>query len=98
MHTVAVVVFDQVPVFELAVPCEVFGIDRSDMGVPTYRLLICAAEPGPLRTNVGMRIDTRHGLRAMARADTVIVPAWHDTGEAPSESLLEALRAAHRRG
>jgi len=35
---VAVVAFDQVAVFELAVPCEVFGSDRSAHGVPTYRL------------------------------------------------------------
>jgi hypothetical protein len=30
-----VVVYDRLAVFEMAVPCEVFGIDRSAMGAPT---------------------------------------------------------------
>lgn len=98
MQTVAVVVFDRVPVFEFAVPCEVFGIDRSAMGLPNYRLLVCAAEPGPLRTNAGVTIATAHGLEALAGADTVVVPAWRDIDEAPPPALLAALRAAHGRG
>ena len=40
MHTVALVVFDRISPFEMAVPCEVFGADRSDMGLPNYRFLV----------------------------------------------------------
>jgi transcriptional regulator GlxA family with amidase domain len=98
MRTIAVLIFDRVPVFEMAVPCEVFGIDRSAMGVPNYRVLVCAGEPGPLRTSAGFRIETEHGLRALSRADTIIVPAWRDVNETPPEGLLEALRRAYRRG
>ena len=49
-HTVALVLTDHLPVFEFAVPCEVFGIDRSDIVNPWYELMLCAAEPGTLRT------------------------------------------------
>lgn len=98
-RTVAVVVFDRMAVFETAVPCEVFGIDRSSMGAPTYDLFLCAADPPPLRTTEGgFTIDTPHDLSALTRADTVIVPAWRDLDETPPPHLLEALRAAYDRG
>ena len=98
MHTVAVVVFDRVAVFEMGVPCEVFGIDRSAMGLPNYRVQVCAAEPGPLTTAMRYGIEPRYGLRSVARADTIVIPAWRDIGETPPEPLLRALRRAHRRG
>ena len=92
------VVYDRVAVFEMAVPCEVFGIDRSAMGAPNYGLLICAAEPPPLRTEAGFTIDTPFDLNALSRAGTVIVPAWRDVDETPPEALLDALREAYGRG
>jgi len=98
MHTVAVVVYDRVAVFEMGVPCEVFGIDRSAMGLPNYRVLVCAAEPGPLTTAMGYGIQPRHGLRSMSQADTIVVPSWRDVRETPPEPLLRALRSAYRRG
>lgn len=98
MHTVALIVFDQVPPFEMAVPCEVFGIDRSDMGVPNYRLIVCAAEEGPLRTKVGFGIEAPYGLSDLHEAQTVVLPAWRDIEEAPPRALLEALRQSYRRG
>jgi AraC family transcriptional activator FtrA len=98
-RTVAVIVFDQVAVFETAVPCEVFGIDRSDMGGPTYDLFLSSADPPPLRTSEGgFTIDTPHDLGALGRAGTVIVPAWRDVHEVPPAHLLDAVRDAYDRG
>lgn len=98
MHTVALVLFDRISPFEMSVPCEVFGIDRSEMGVPNYRLLVCSAESGPLTTQPGFRIEAPHGLSALEEADTVVVPAWRDVDEEPPEELLEALRECYRGG
>ena len=98
MHTVALVVFDQVPPFEMAVPCEVFGIDRSDMGVPNYRLIVCAAEEGSLHAKAGFGIEAPYGLSDLHEAQTVVVPAWRDVEETPPTALLEALRRSYRRG
>jgi transcriptional regulator GlxA family with amidase domain len=98
-HTVALVLTDQLPVFDFAVPCEVFGIDRSDIVAPWYELQMCAAEPGPLRTTGGLRIDTGHGLDDIVAADTVLVPGSQRTLQLdPPPDLLDALRAAHARG
>jgi transcriptional regulator GlxA family with amidase domain len=97
-HTVAAIAFDDLAPFELAVACEVFGIDRSDLGVPWYRFFVCSVEDRPVRTSVGFSIDTPYRLRDLRRADTIIVPArGHGDVEAAPE-LLDALRAAHRRG
>lgn len=96
-YNLAVVAFDRISPFHLSVPCIVFEA-RPDLGVPPYSLRICAAEPGPLRTSAGFGIQTRHGLGALSRAGTIIVPSWRDPLERPPEALLRALRRAHARG
>jgi len=99
-HTVATVICHGVAPFEMAVPCEVFGIDRSELGVPWYRHMICAAEEPPIHSSQGFTIDTPYGLDEVVRADTVVVPAWGaaQLDDDPPPALLDALRAAHRRG
>ena len=96
-HTVATVVFPGVSPFELSVPCEVFGLDRSDLVSPWYRFIVASTEPGPVPTDAGFTIETEHGLADLAGADTIIVPVNYKVGP-PPEPLLDALRAAHRRG
>jgi AraC family transcriptional activator FtrA len=73
-------------------------MDRSELVDPWYELLVCAAEPPPLRATGGITIDTPHRLDALARADTIIVPAWRDEHEVPPHDVLEALRREHDRG
>lgn len=97
-RSIAVVAFHRVSPFQVAAPCLVFGEDRFELGVPRFDLRVCAAEPAPLRTAAGFEIHTPHGLAAVRRADVVIVPSWRDINEAPPVPLLDALRAAHRRG
>jgi transcriptional regulator GlxA family with amidase domain len=99
-HTVATVICHGVAPFEMAVPCEVFGIDRSELGVAWYRHMICAAEAPPIRSSQGFTIDTPYGLDQVVKADTVVVPAWGaaQLDDDPPPALLDALRAAHRRG
>lgn len=97
-HTVAVIAFEGISPFHLSVPCMVFGDDLARLGGPRYELLVCGERPGLTPTMSGFSIDVPHGLAALARADTVIVPAWGDPEERPSEALLQALRAAHARG
>jgi transcriptional regulator GlxA family with amidase domain len=97
-ETVAVVAFDGMSPFHLSVPCLVFGEDRRADGSPRFRVEVCAAEPGSLRTNAGFSIETRRGLAALRRADIVVVPSWRESGEPAPAALLQALRSAHRRG
>jgi len=95
-HTVASVVSGQVAMFELAVCCEVFGTDRSELADPWYRHLVCNVGDEPLRTTEGVVLDTPHGLADLDAADTLVLLPWY--GDEPSPAVLEAVRAAHRRG
>jgi len=95
---VAVVAFDGISPFHLSVPCLVFGEDRINTGAPRFDTVVCAAEPGSLATAASFRIDVPLGLDALARADIVVVPSWHDDLRGAAPALLDALRAAHARG
>ncbi|CAM5256397.1 AraC-family transcriptional regulator OS=Streptomyces glaucescens OX=1907 GN=SGLAU_12735 PE=4 SV=1 [Streptomyces glaucescens] len=95
---VAVLLFSGGPIFESSIPLSVFGIDRQDAGVPRYRLLVCAGEDGPLRTTGGLELTAPHGLEAISRAGTVVVPAWRSITSPPPEDALDALRRAHEEG
>jgi len=94
--SIVVIAFDRISPFHLAVPCVVFGEDHP--GCPAVDFKVCAAESGALRTSAGFDITVRHGLSALRKADTIIVPSWRDPAERPPASLLRALVAAHSRG
>jgi transcriptional regulator GlxA family with amidase domain len=96
-HVVAAVAFPNMGPFELSVPCEVFGYDRPELVDPWYGFFVATSQPGPMEIGAGLTIDTPYGIDDLAKADTIIIPA-HYKVDAPPEELLEALRAAHRRG
>jgi AraC family transcriptional activator FtrA len=99
MHRIAIPVTPGLPMFELAIPCEVFEPGREDFPVPWwYELQLCAVQGGPVRTAEGLLFDSPLGLDELSRADTVIIPGCADRqGDAP-EALLQALRTAYDRG
>jgi transcriptional regulator GlxA family with amidase domain len=98
MHSVVAVINQGCLTFDLAVPCEVFGWDRSYLGVDWYDFKVAAADPPPIRTATGFTIDTPHGLEALESADTIVVPGWSDPDVAPSSELVDVLRRAYERG
>jgi transcriptional regulator GlxA family with amidase domain len=103
LKNVAAVVLDGFSPFELSLTYEVFGVDRSDGGLPPYEFAMVAAEPGPLRGDAGFTIDGAAGLDRLERADlVVVVPADEHVGRGPRQDvppeLLSALRRTVRRG
>lgn len=96
-HRVALAVTPGAPIFELAVPCEVFGVARPDLADPWYEFQVCATEPetvvasGFLSTGAGTLDDLVH-------ADTVIVPACTNVHDRQPAQLVDAIREAHVRG
>ncbi|MFJ2769216.1 GlxA family transcriptional regulator [Streptomyces sp. NPDC087300] len=83
--------------FELACAAEVFGAAPPD-GPARYSFRTCAERPGPLRTTAGFAMLVEAGLAALREADTVIVPGWQPPGAPVPRAVVDALRAAHRRG
>ena len=82
--------------FEFGVICEVFGIDRSSTGGPSFDFTVATADPGPVRTSLGFTMDIENGLDAAADADLVAVPAHEIFGIDPR--YLEVIREAEARG
>jgi AraC family transcriptional regulator, transcriptional activator FtrA len=97
MRTVAAIVDQGALTFDFAIPCEVFGLDRSDIAAPWYEFLVVAAGDRRIVTQTGFVIEAPFGLAALDRADTIIVPGWSSPDVAPSDELVAALRRAHRR-
>ncbi|EAQ00235.1 putative transcriptional regulator [Janibacter sp. HTCC2649] len=98
LRTVAVVLQDPVAVFEFGVLTEVFGIDRSDDGVPAFDFRVCTENPGmPLRGDGGVTLTAPLGLGATTDADLVAIPA-SDAAYTPSEAVKQVVRDAVDRG
>src|SRR4051812_3368460 len=98
MHTVAAVVDQGALTFDFAIPCEVFGLDRRDIADPWYEFLVVAAGDRRVQTQTGFVIEAPHGLEALERADTIVVPGWIAPDAPPSHALVHALRDARERG
>jgi transcriptional regulator GlxA family with amidase domain len=110
LRDVAVVVLNGFAPFEFGIICEVFGIDRSDDGLPRYDYAVVAGEPGQIRSRNDFTIEPRHGLDRLEQADLIVVPAVSDALSLPAggsgtpqprqfpEPVLEALRRAVARG
>jgi transcriptional regulator GlxA family with amidase domain len=101
LRDVAVVVLDGFSPFELGVPCEVFGTDRTAEGLPGYDFAVVAGEPGRLRSDVGFTLGSCARLARLRSADLVVVPAPSDERCARADwpaPLLAELRAAVARG
>lgn len=97
LRSVSVLVLDELAVFEFGVLSEVFGLDRSDDGLPVLDWAVCGVQAGrPVTTSSGVTVTPDRGLGALPGADLVCVAA---TGlrEFPP-AALEALRAARDRG
>jgi transcriptional regulator GlxA family with amidase domain len=97
LSNVAVLVWDEVALFELGVLCEAFGVDRSDDGLPVLDFAVCGVEPGQVRTSLGFGMEVLHGLDRVAEADLVCIPAMGMDGPVPA-AVVRALRDAVDRG
>lgn len=96
-HRVAVAVTAQAPIFELAVPCEVFGIDRPELADPWYELQVCGVE-ADTAVAAGFVATRAATMAELAGADTVIVPACASVHTDPPKELVDAVRSAFDAG
>ncbi len=95
--TVAIVVFEGVTLFELAAANDVFGTEvTTASGAPIYQVLICGPAAS-VTTDMRFRMEVPHGLDALNRAQTVVVPPTMTPDKVPAE-VLDALRLARSRG
>ena len=98
IHDVVAVVAPPVAAFELGVLAEVFGLDRSEEGLPSYRFAVATARPGLLPTSSGFSVLVEDGLDRLESADLVAVPSWPVHDAVPPPELVAALHGAVARG
>jgi transcriptional regulator GlxA family with amidase domain len=98
VRSVAVLAYDGVSTFGLGVTAEIFGCDRSGEGLPRYDYAVTAAEPGLIRTDVGVPVLVEAGLDRLSSADLAVVVCWDDLDSRPPEPVLDALRTVTARG
>ncbi|MET9958700.1 helix-turn-helix domain-containing protein [Streptomyces sp. NPDC006326] len=98
MHRIAVVVQPGIRSFDLAVITEVWGPDRSRLGVPRFELRRCAVDTAPIPLPGGLTLAPDRGLDWLGAADLVVVPALAEPADPTPEPVLAALREAHARG
>ncbi|MES2258850.1 MAG: transcriptional regulator FtrA [Pseudomonadota bacterium] len=97
-HLVIALAYDRLCTFEFGCTVELFALDRPELGVDWYDFQVCAIEPGPIRAAGGITLQAPYAPELLALADTIVIPGWRDADEAPPPALLDAIRAAHRRG
>ncbi|MCE5288282.1 MAG: DJ-1/PfpI family protein, partial [Nocardiaceae bacterium] len=99
ISSVAVLLPEWVAMFEFGVACEVFGLDRSDVGVPLIDFRVCSKNPGePVpSSSPGVTVVAEHGLDKLVGADVVVIPAG-PVSTRPDPALVEAVRQAHDSG
>ena len=78
LRNVAVVVVHGFLPFEFGTICEVFGVDRTDDGLPRYDFAVVSGEPPPLRAHNDFTIQPSCGLQRLADADLIALPAVGD--------------------
>ena len=86
------------PTFELGIACEVFGLDRTGLGLPGYRFGVCAEQIAPIASTSGFAVMPSHTLDFLAEADLILVLGAAPPLPAPPAALVEQLRQAVVRG
>ncbi len=97
-HRVAVLALPSVVPFDLAVPVQVFAYPLQEDGTPHYSVVVCGIRRGSVSTTRGFAIAVAHGLEALRRAQTIVIPGIDETERPVPRVVLDALREAHARG
>ncbi|WP_037366919.1 helix-turn-helix domain-containing protein [Nakamurella lactea] len=98
LTSVAVLVPEGTAPFEFGLIYEVFGVDRTDEGVPRFDFRVCGRRPGePITFGSGMRLEVPFGLDAAVDVDLLAMPAFPMDTELPTD-MQQALRLAHDNG
>ncbi len=93
---VAIVAFQGISPFHLAVPSVVFAEGPHNKSL--FQVSICSAEPQPLTCSLGYQLSGLADLTPLQFADVIVVPSWRSPDEQPPEVLLDILRQRAKQG
>jgi AraC family transcriptional regulator, transcriptional activator FtrA len=97
-NSVALALAGDISIMEVAGPCEIFGVRRTELADPWYDFSVygtsCARVGGRFRPD-----DAVQQLNGLAKADTIIVPGLRDPAvQSPPAQLINAVRSASEAG
>lgn len=95
-HTVAVLGYDGIGIFQLAPPLLVFSANGVNEAPVNY--LRCTVGGKSVSTASRSRVSVPYGLEAFDRADAIIIPGWMNEDAPVPQALKRSLRAADARG
>lgn len=91
MHTVLIVLFDDVQSLDVTGPLEVLAAANTHTGTPTYTITTATHDGRPIHTSSGLTITPDTALAATPPADTLVVPGGTGTRQ-PQPHLVDWLR------
>lgn len=95
---VAALGFPGVPMFELGIATEVFGLPRPEFGADWYRFALVSEGGAPVRTSQGWMLSVDGDLSLLSQADIIVVPGWPIADSTVPPAIAEACHAAAARG
>jgi AraC family transcriptional activator FtrA len=98
MHRVVALCLDGVVAFDLAAPAQAFFAATRGRGEPCYEFSTCSLDGRELRSTTGFGVVPQGDRSLLAKADTVLVPAYFDVFSPPPPAATAALREAASRG
>lgn len=98
MHRVEILCLDGVVAFDLGVAAHVFGIAPGRAGGDAYAVSTCSPDGAEILTTSGFAIRPQGGLRALGRAQTIVVPGYADVLAPLPAAVERALGRAAARG
>jgi transcriptional regulator GlxA family with amidase domain len=81
LHRVVVLARHGVMPMELGIVHQMFRSARTAAGEALYEVATCTPVPGAVRTDADFTLWVRHGIELLTAADTVLVPASHESDE-----------------
>lgn len=90
--------FDGLVAFDLTAPVQAFQLAAKPSGKPLYEVVACSPGGASVRTTSGFSVVPDGDLKALRRADTVVLPGYAALLDPPPAEALDALRTAASRG
>ncbi|ONI75143.1 AraC family transcriptional regulator [Actinosynnema sp. ALI-1.44] len=97
-HRVVMAVTDGMPIFEAAVPYQVFGVDRPHLADHWYEFSVMPVGAGPVRLTMGFSVVPGGAGWDLDAIDTLVVPACTNVHDEQPAELVDVVRRAYRRG
>ncbi|MGE6781682.1 GlxA family transcriptional regulator [Ensifer adhaerens] len=89
-RTIVMVALPGVQLLDVSGPLDVFAEANAQVGRGAYRLLVAAAEPGPLRSSSGVRLmaDRTIGRNFDEAIDTLLVAGCPNATDVPADGVV----------